>query len=59
VKPWFQGKIPFSFNLPDINGSDYTLVGLLLFLRMPARATAVRMITLSESRLKSPGIMRP
>jgi anti-sigma factor RsiW len=27
VKPWFQGKIPFSFNLPEFNGTDYTLVG--------------------------------
>ena len=27
VKPWFQGKIPFSFNLPEFNGTQYTLVG--------------------------------
>jgi len=27
VKPWFQGKIPFSFNLPELQGSDFTLVG--------------------------------
>jgi anti-sigma factor RsiW len=27
VKPWFQGKIPFSFNLPDLTGSDYVLIG--------------------------------
>jgi len=27
VKPWFQGKIPFSFNLPDLQGTDFTLVG--------------------------------
>jgi anti-sigma factor RsiW len=27
VKPWFQGKIPFTFNLPELNGSDFTLVG--------------------------------
>lgn len=27
VKPWFQGKIPFSFNLPEISGTDFTLVG--------------------------------
>ncbi len=27
VKPWFQGKIPFSFNLPEFNGTDYSLVG--------------------------------
>ncbi|SRR5579871_4376616 len=27
VKPWFQGKIPFTFNLPELNGSDFTLIG--------------------------------
>jgi anti-sigma factor RsiW len=27
VKPWFQGRIPFSFNLPEFSGTDYTLVG--------------------------------
>jgi anti-sigma factor RsiW len=27
VKPWFQGKIPFSFNLPELQGADFTLVG--------------------------------
>lgn len=27
VKPWFQGRIPFSFNLPELQGSDFTLVG--------------------------------
>ena len=27
VKPWYQGKIPFSFNLPDLAGTDYTLIG--------------------------------
>jgi len=27
VKPWFEGKIPFSFNLPELQGSDYLLVG--------------------------------
>jgi anti-sigma factor RsiW len=27
VKPWFQGKIPFAFNLPELQGSDFTLVG--------------------------------
>jgi anti-sigma factor RsiW len=27
VKPWFEGRIPFSFNLPDLNGSGFTLVG--------------------------------
>jgi anti-sigma factor RsiW len=27
VKPWFQGKIPFTFNLPELRGSDFNLVG--------------------------------
>jgi len=27
VKPWFEGKIPFSFNLPELSGSPYTLLG--------------------------------
>jgi anti-sigma factor RsiW len=27
VKPWFQGKIPFSFNLPEVQGSEFTLLG--------------------------------
>lgn len=27
VKPWFQGKIPFTFNLPDLAGTDFTLLG--------------------------------
>lgn len=27
VKPWFQGKIPFSFNLPELQGTNFTLLG--------------------------------
>lgn len=27
VKPWFQGKLPFTFNLPELVGSQYTLAG--------------------------------
>jgi anti-sigma factor RsiW len=27
VKPWFQGRIPFSFNLPDLQGTEFTLLG--------------------------------
>jgi anti-sigma factor RsiW len=27
VKPWFQGKIPFSFNLPELQDTGFTLAG--------------------------------
>ena len=27
VKPWFQGKVPFSFDLPDITGTNAELLG--------------------------------
>jgi anti-sigma factor RsiW len=27
VKPWFQGRLPFTFNLPELGGSPFTLVG--------------------------------
>jgi anti-sigma factor RsiW len=27
VKPWFQGRIPFSFNVPEFGGSEFTLLG--------------------------------
>jgi len=27
VKPWFQGKLPFSFDLPELAGSPFRLVG--------------------------------
>jgi anti-sigma factor RsiW len=27
VKPWFQGKIPFAFNLPDLKNSEFSLLG--------------------------------
>jgi len=27
VKPWFQGKLPFTFDLPELQGSQFTLVG--------------------------------
>ena len=31
VKPWFQGKIPFTFNLPELAGSNFTLIGGRVF----------------------------
>ncbi len=27
VKPWFQGKLAFAFNLPDLQNSPFTLLG--------------------------------
>jgi anti-sigma factor RsiW len=27
VKPWFEGKIPFTFNLPELQGSSFELLG--------------------------------
>lgn len=27
VKPWFQGKVPFTFNLPELQNTDFTLIG--------------------------------
>ena len=27
VKPWFQGRIPFTFNLPELQNSDFSLLG--------------------------------
>lgn len=27
VKPWFQGKLPFAFNLPELQNSQFSLVG--------------------------------
>lgn len=27
VKPWFEGRIPFAFNLPELQGTKFTLLG--------------------------------
>lgn len=27
VKPWFEGKIPFTFNLPELQNTNFVLVG--------------------------------
>ena len=27
VKPWFQGKIPFAFDLPEVQNSEFSLLG--------------------------------
>jgi anti-sigma factor RsiW len=45
VKPWFQGKIPFSFNLPEFRGTEYTLVGgrMVYFHQYPGAQLIVSM----------------
>jgi anti-sigma factor RsiW len=37
VKPWFAGKLPFSFNLPELQNSEFKLVGgrMAYFQRSP------------------------
>ena len=27
VKPWFEGKVPFTFDLPELQGSEFSLIG--------------------------------
>jgi anti-sigma factor RsiW len=27
VKPWFEGKLPFSFNVPELGGTPFRLIG--------------------------------
>ena len=27
VKPWFEGRIPFSFNVPEFAGTEFALLG--------------------------------
>jgi anti-sigma factor RsiW len=27
VKPWFEGKLPFTFNLPELQNSEFRLIG--------------------------------
>ena len=27
VKPWFQGKIPFAFNFPELQNTEFSLLG--------------------------------
>jgi anti-sigma factor RsiW len=42
VKPWFQGRIPFAFNLPEFAGSEFTLLGgRLVYLHQQAAAQLV------------------
>ncbi|MBA3913688.1 MAG: zf-HC2 domain-containing protein [Acidobacteriales bacterium] len=42
VKPWFAGKLPFTFNLPELQGTPFTLVGgRLSFLNQSAGAELI------------------
>ncbi|WP_348263122.1 zf-HC2 domain-containing protein [Telmatobacter sp. DSM 110680] len=42
VKPWFQGRIPFSFNLPEFAGTEFTLLGgRLVYLHQQPSAQVV------------------
>jgi anti-sigma factor RsiW len=45
VKPWFQGRIPFTFNLPEFAGSEFTLLGgrLVYLHQQPAAQLVVAM----------------
>jgi len=39
VKPWFQGKLPFTFNLPELQNSSFKLVGgKIMYLKQSAGA---------------------
>src|SRR5579863_3246954 len=42
VKPWFQGHIPFAFNLPEFTGTEFTLLGgRMVYLRQQPAAQLV------------------
>ena len=45
VKPWFQGRIPFAFNLPELAGTEFTLLGgrLVYLHQQPAAQVVVGM----------------
>jgi len=45
VKPWFQGHIPFAFNLPEFAGTEFTLLGgrLVYFRQQPTAQVVVGM----------------
>ena len=50
VKPWFQGKIPFTFNLPEFGGTNFTLIGgrLVYFHQQPG---AQLLVSLRQHRI--------
>jgi len=45
VKPWFEGRIPFTFNLPELQNSDFTLLGgRVVYLRQAPGAELIYQI---------------
>ena len=45
VKPWFKGRIPFTFNLPEFSGTDFALLGgrMVYFHQQPGAQLIVSM----------------
>jgi anti-sigma factor RsiW len=45
VKPWFEGRIPFSFNVPELAGSEFNLLGgrVIYFHQQPGAQLIVGM----------------
>jgi anti-sigma factor RsiW len=45
VKPWFEGRIPFSFNVPELAGSEFNLLGarVIYFHQQPGAQLMVGM----------------
>jgi anti-sigma factor RsiW len=42
VKPWFQGRIPFSFNIPELAGTEFALLGgRMVYLNQQAGAQLI------------------
>jgi anti-sigma factor RsiW len=50
VKPWFQGKLPFSFNLPDALPADTTLKGANLTY-LNGQAAALLLFTIHKHQV--------
>ncbi|MGC2694907.1 MAG: anti-sigma factor [Candidatus Angelobacter sp.] len=49
VKPWFQGKLPFAFNLPELDRSDFKLLGgKLVYLQHSPGAELVYQVRLHK-----------
>jgi anti-sigma factor RsiW len=64
VKPWFQGRIPISFNVPEFAGTNFTLLGgrLVYLHQQPGAQLIVGMRQHKISVLifqNSPALARP